>query len=322
MFSLARANRDLLNAAALRASTWTGAFRTAPWALFRSNNLTPDYLAKRHSDTSRENSQRTHEASTTPVSGNAIRRVYAQPGKKESFRKYPRLPRRSNAPESKPPAAPWTKTVEATGRSAKTFVSVRRESVRPLPTAVVLAGLTDDTTIGDVLLSIREAYVAGKLSADEARVLDARMHKRRANHSSGSATVDFSSPSGAKRVHTLSQAGFFAVRGLVPRTSLSRTRLAPRRPTLDGEKARTLPGSFMSADPAGKRRYLNHLKVKDKLVRRTHLNYNREPSRAIEDEEQLKLNAEFKSILRNWKHDSAGNSEHELGSKTDEARKG
>lgn len=223
-------------------------------------------------------------------------------------------PSHSNTGGPKNPAEARAKDIRLKGRRTGKFVSVRRELIRPLPTVAVFSDLPDETTIADVLLSIREARVAGRISADEARVSDARLRKRRARDTSRSVTVEFTIPAGAERVHSLSQAGHFTIRGLVPRTSLNRSAGARRFPTPDGGDKTGALECLMSADPAEKRRYLDRLKVKDNLVRRTHLNYNREASLAVADEEQLKFGAVFKSIYANGDHVPTRNSEEEAGS--------
>lgn len=151
--------------------------------------------------------------------------------------------------------------------------------------------------------------MTGKMSDDDGRIIDARMDKVRAKYVSASAIVEFTIASDAKRIHSLSRAGLFTIRGIVPQTVLKQSGSARKsRPPASKGKASPL-GSIRTVNPAEKRQYLDQLKLKDKLVRRSHLNYNREHSSAVEDEEQLKRNTVLKTILSHARSVPADDSE-------------
>ncbi|CAN8098384.1 unnamed protein product [Discula destructiva] len=345
MSALARIRRGLLHVRPFTHSDTSTTTTLAPWTSRSSSTLTADEFIRRSldqkpADRSNYGDRSTlrddpHTAQSAPAKTSQRARRQGDHDKPQQDRpKHDFLPRRmpalsrstadprtrlvgkqtSDDPQNLAPSTSLSTQVttpnKPVGTSGERFLA-RKNYTRPRPTVVTFLDLREDTTIEDVLLSIREAAVAGKIGQGESRILDARIrHARTRNKNAASAMVarvEFRSPFGALRMHEISQRGRFQIRGVVPRTTATLSRGLPKNPFTGTKAGTTVAGGAVGADPPDEKakKLLDELRVKDKLVRRTHLNYNRELSAAPGGEAQLHADLLFRRVLSSDHHDAA-----------------
>lgn len=163
-----------------------------------------------------------------------------------------------------------------------------RLQMTSVPRVVTFYSLRADTTIADVLLSIREAAVAGMVGPDDTRILNARIRPAEGpSPTTMVARVEFANRHGARKIQELAQAKRLRIRGVIGHTALSRSRGEPKQPLRPAPIGATTVDDSIGVHTPDARVYLDHAKLKDKLVRRTHLQYNRELWEAVHNGGQL-----------------------------------